>query len=121
MDLRLPDSGSWLLALVSSPGPAGGAASDLVTGVTPAQLDAALSALQRGEIEYLILEDGSCFLQVAGEGAGPYQVEVAFGDETMHRLDLAADPVVVGRIMHAYLLADPAWRDGPWTPPLDGR
>ena len=48
------------------------------------QLDEALSALTRGDVEYLILEEGDCFLQVAGEGDGPYQVQRSDGGDTMH-------------------------------------
>ena len=42
----------------------------------------ALDAMTRGEIEYVILEEGDEFLQAAGDGAGPYalQFSPASGD-----------------------------------------
>ena len=75
MILRLPESGSLVASLLSGldqvSGSAGG---DTVDDVSPEQLDEALAAMRRGEIEYVIVEDGDDFIQAAGDGEGPYQV-----------------------------------------------
>jgi hypothetical protein len=118
MDLRWPDSGSLLDTLFSDAGNTAMSGSGSLPGVTPAQLDEGLAALQRGDVEYLILEDGPRFLQAAGEGGGPYQVQVTGDGETMHDVDGGADATTMQRILHAYLRGDVAWRDAPWVPPL---
>jgi hypothetical protein len=118
MDLRWPDSGSLLDSLFSDAGNSAMSGSGSLPGVTPAQLDEGLAALQRGDVEYLILEDGPRFLQAAGEGDGPYQVQVTGDGETMHDVDGGADATTMQRILHAYLRDDAAWRDAPWVPPL---
>ncbi|WP_291980522.1 hypothetical protein [Luteitalea sp.] len=118
MDLRWPDSGSLLDSLLSEAGDPATTGSGGLSGVTPAHLDAALAALQRGDVEYLILEDGARFLQAAGDGDGPYQVQVTNDGETMHDIDDGVDAVTMQRILRAYLRGDHTWRDAPWTPPL---
>jgi hypothetical protein len=119
MDLRWPDSGSLLDSLFSDAGNPAMSSAGTLSAVTPAQLDDALGALQRGDIEYLILEDGAGFLQAAGEGDGPYEVEVTADGETMHGVDSGADAATMRGILHAYLRGDAAWRDAPWVPPLE--
>lgn len=118
MDLRWPDSGSLLDSLLSDAGHSALSGSGSLAGVTPAQLDEALAALQRGDVEYVILEDGSRFLQAAGEGDGPYQVQVTNDGEAMHDVDGGADAETMQRILRAYLHGDAAWRDAEWVPPL---
>lgn len=118
MDLRWPDSGSLLDSLFSDAGHPATSGSGSLSGVTPAQLDEALAGMQRGDIEYVILEDGPRFLQAAGEGDGPYQVQVTDDGETMCDVDGGADATTMQRILHAWLRGDDAWRDARWVPPL---
>jgi hypothetical protein len=83
MDMRLPESGSLLGSILSglgaSPVEDTGVA---VASVTEPQLVEAIDAMARGDIEYVILENGDEFLQAAGEGPGPYalQFSSASGD-----------------------------------------
>lgn len=118
MDLRWPDSGSLLDSLLSEAGDPATSGSGGLSDVTPEHLDAAIAALQRGDVEYLILEDGARFLQAAGEGDGPYQVQVTNDGETLHDIDDGVDAVTMQRILRAYLRGDDTWRAAPWTPPL---
>ena len=118
MDLRWPDSGSLLDALFSDAGHPAPSESGSLAGVTVAQLDEAIAAMQRGDIEYVILEDGQRFMQAAGEGDGPYQVQVTHDGETMHDVDGGADAETMQRILRAYLHGDDAWRHAPWVPRL---
>jgi hypothetical protein len=112
MLMKLPDSGSWLAAAlgglgqtISDPGNAA------VADVSEAQVTDALDALARGDIEFVILEEGNAFLQVAGEGEGPYQVEYCAGDANdMVRIPGAVDQQTARRVMLAYRRADPDWR-----------
>ena len=118
MELRWPESGSLFASLFSEAGHSALSGSGTLPGVTPAQLDDGLAALQRGDVEYLILEDGPRFLQTAGEGEGPYQVQVTDDGETMHDVAGGADAATMQRILRAYLNGDTAWRDERWEPPL---
>jgi hypothetical protein len=118
MDLRWPDSGSLLDSLLSDAGHTAPSGAGTLPGVTRAQLDDALAALLRGDVEYLILEDDARFLQAAGEGAGPYQVQFTADGDTMHDLDGGADATTMQRMLRAYLAGDATWRDGPWVPAL---
>ena len=81
--MRLPDSGSLIGSIVNGLGHTTADGTGVaVDGVTEAQLVDALDAMTRGEIEYVILEEGDEFLQAAGDGAGPYalQFSPASGD-----------------------------------------
>ena len=72
MNLRLPPSGSLLESLLNHLGTAPNDPSGDLTleGVTEAHLVDALDALERGDVEYAILEHGDEFLQAAGTDDG---------------------------------------------------
>jgi hypothetical protein len=122
MELRVPGGGSWLDALVSvDTATALGATSTdaALADVTSEQLDEAIAALARGEIEYLALHDGAAFLQVAGERAGPYQIE--YNPGRIEDLVRVPPPGVTDEAvrygLHAFLAGDPAWAEPfPWEP-----
>jgi hypothetical protein len=117
MRLRVPDSGSFADALLHSLGdPTTLASGDWIAdAVTAEQLDEAIAALSRGDIEFFILEDGDDFLQVAGDGEGPFQVELS-EDAEMRTLAGGARMPAMREIVHAYRRGDTAWRAAPWTP-----
>jgi hypothetical protein len=111
--MRLPESASFVGSLLGSLGRAVSAHTDTtdVEGVTEAELSEALDAMARGDIEYVILETGSAFLQAAGSGDGPYQVQFQ-PDEREALVDLTGvlDWPRVRQVLLAYRRGDPAWR-----------
>jgi len=115
MDLRLPGSGLMLEVLLDNLGttavdPTGASG---VSSVSQEQLDRAIAALERGEIEYIILEDGEAFLQAAGEGAGPYAVQFNPGaGEDLIEISAGADVNTMRETLRRYRRGDPAWRIG---------
>lgn len=118
MRLRWPDSGSLIDSLCSGSSQTSTSGSGSLAGVTTLQLDDALAALQRGELEYVILEDGDRFLQTAGDGDGPYQVQVTEDGGMLHDVDGGTDAATMHRIVRAYLHGDATWRNALWEPPL---
>ncbi len=117
MRLRLPDTGSLFDTLLRSLGdPIATSSGDWATDAPSAeQLDDSLAALARGDIEYVILEDDEDFLQVAGEGDGPYQVQVS-EQAKMREIAGGTSAAAMREIVQAYRRGDPGWRDAAWTP-----
>ncbi len=111
MQLLVPEGGSILDTVFSS------SSMDIfdgghqgVDGPSDQDLTDALAALRAGWIEYVILQDGDEFLQVAGEGDGPYLVQLCPGDPDQM---LTASPVRFGDVVPlfgSYLRGDGAWR-----------
>ncbi len=74
--MRLPESGSLLGSILGGLGAAPVEDSGVSVGsVTEPQLVEAIDAMARGDIEYVILENGDEFLQGAGAGTGPYALQ----------------------------------------------
>jgi hypothetical protein len=118
MDLRVPDSGSLLGSLLSGLGRSLEESGDLaLPGVTAPQLDEAIAAMVRGDIEYLILEERGGFLQAAGDGDGPYALQVDPGDGRMLEVPGGVDAAQMRVALQAYRAGEPGWR-GPhrWAP-----
>lgn len=103
MVLKLPDSGSWIDTLFEDwPSAASTADACVVSDVTEAQLAEALDAMARGDIEFVILEDGDAFIQAAGQGDGLYAINY----KPAHDDGLQAVPGgVSGEAMRAALLS----------------
>lgn len=117
MELRLPGS-TDLFALL---GPSTTTADltpgdDAIAMVTPAQLDDAIAALARGDVEYLGLHHGDAFVQVAGEGVGPYQLEASLG--TIEQQVVVPGGVTLDGVrvaLHGFLAGDDSWPQSfPW-------
>ena len=120
MQMRLPSSGFVIESILSGLGasasnPAGGSTTD---AVTEAEIGAALDAMARGDIEYVILEHGDQFLQAAGDGAGPYALEFRAGAaEGMIEVPGGVDQDLMRTVMLAYGRGDLGWRGAlAWTP-----
>ena len=113
MNLRIPGSGSVLEALLDNLGNtvADAVGGRLVSSVSEAQLDQALDALARGDIEYVILEDGDAFLQAAGEGDGPYVLQFTPGSgQDLIDLRGGANADTMRDIFRRYRGGDSDWR-----------
>ena len=111
MNMRLPDSGvldSLLNGLGNSPIEGHDRA---VESVTTAQLIEAIAAMERGDIEYVILEHGEEFLQAAGAGEGPYALQFSPpSGGAMEEARGGVDALTVRTVFLAYHRSDPGWR-----------
>jgi hypothetical protein len=120
VNLRLPASGSLLESLLNHLGRAPNDPSGdvKVEGVTEAHTVDALDALERGDIEYMILEHGDEFLQAAGTGDGPYALQVgSTATETMFEVRGGVDRITMRRVLLGYRSGDAGWRGSlAWTP-----
>jgi hypothetical protein len=113
MNMRLPDSG-MLESLLKGLGSSTMEGHDgAVESVTTAQLIEAIAAMERGDIEYVILEDGEEFLQAAGAGEGPYALQFSPPSRgAMEEARGGVDALTVRTVFLAYHRRDPAWRGG---------
>jgi hypothetical protein len=89
---------------------------DSVPDPTPEVLDAVLAGMREGRLEYVTLAaEKNCFLQAAGDGDGPYQLERrAQPDAPLLATDRPATFDLVRRAMHAYLAGQPEPDDLRW-------
>jgi hypothetical protein len=112
MLMRLPESGSLIGAVVNGMGHTAADGSGIaVDAVSEPQLVEALDALARGDIEYVILEDGEAFLQAAGAGDGPYALQFsrASGDG-MVEVPGGVPSVTMRTALLGYRRGDAGWR-----------
>ena len=120
MDLRLPSSGLLIESFLDG---LGREATDLAGGTTLSnlsgpQLDQALDALEHAHIEYVILEHGEAFLQAAGDGDGPYQVQFSSGPAgPIMEIRGGVSAATMRSILRSYFQSRDRWRPGPeWAP-----
>jgi len=67
--------------------------------------------MERGDIEYVILEEGDRFLQAAGDAAGPYSVQFSPGTiDAMIEVPGGADVKTMRDVLLAYRRGDDRWR-----------
>lgn len=116
----MPGGASWFdtWSSVDAGHLAHGSGDAAIAEVTPGQLDEALAALARGDVEHLGLHEGESFLQVAGEGPGPYAIEYHPGPQgTPVGVPAGVTDEAVRYALHAFLAGDPGWaRPFPWEP-----
>jgi hypothetical protein len=119
MRMRLPDSGSLIGSILNGLGHTTADGSGVaVDGVTEAQLVDALGAMTRGEIEYVILEEGAAFVQAAGDGGGPYALQSSLvSGDGLEEVRGGVDGPTVRAALLAYRRGDRAWRGQcRWSP-----
>jgi hypothetical protein len=119
VELRIP-GGADLLSIfgVDLSDLAHGPGDTAVDDVTPERLDQAIDSMARGHLEYVGLHEGPTFLQAAGEGAGPYVIELHpdAGDAYVH-VPEGVTPEAVRYALHGFLQHDPTWMQAfPWQP-----
>lgn len=86
---------------------------------TPEALEDKLRAVWDGRIEFLILEEGDVFVQAAGQGNGPYELDYQPpGGATMLRATGAGvDGVTMCTVFRKVLAGDASWHVGiGWEP-----
>lgn len=111
MNLRLPESGSFVESLLNSLGRtvANASPGSTVGDVTEPQLSSALDALVRGDIEFVVLENGDDFLQAAG--GPPFTLQ--HHDSQTSAMSAAAggvDERTLRAAFSAYVRGDASWR-----------
>lgn len=117
MDMKLPDSGSWLGTLFSD-GTTVHSDAFVVHDVSEPQLVEALDSMARGDVEFVILEDGDAFIQAAGQGDGAYELNYkAAGDESLYEVSGGVRADVARNALLSYRRGDGRWHIGqPWSP-----
>ena len=111
MNLRLPESGSLAESLLNSLGRtvANAAPGSTVGDVTATQLSSALDALARGDIEFVVLENGDDFLQAAG--GAPFMLQHNDGQTKMMSAAVGGvDERTLRAAFSAFLRGDASWR-----------
>jgi len=120
MDLRFPAGSAGLFASWA------GSASDLTVGddasvpATPEALRELLAALAKGWIEYVGLHEEPIFLQIAGDGDGPYMIQYSPGDPSaMMHVPSGGSLAQATSAMERVLARDPGWHAGLVWQPFD--
>jgi hypothetical protein len=119
MLMRLPESGSVIGSIAGGLGRTTMDGTGIaVDAVTEPQLGDALDAMARGDIEYVILEDGDAFVQAAGDGAGPYALQLSPGSgDGLQEVRGGVGGETMRGVLLAYRRGDPAWCGScRWTP-----
>ena len=128
MEMHLPGGSSWFDEFFDAGHDAyDGGDQAVVPDVSGEELDAALAAMQRGDIEFVTLVDGDEFAQAAGDGDGPYLLEHHGGPRGAVTAVSNAPFDVVTAVLTSYRSGDGAWRQvlpapepAPADPDADG-
>jgi hypothetical protein len=113
MILRLPSTGSLLGSLLDNLGASfvEPSADATVGDVSEPHLLEALDALERGDIEYVVLEHGDEFVQAAGAGDGAYVLQAgSAATEARFEVPGGVDGPTLRRALVGYRRGDPQWR-----------
>jgi hypothetical protein len=112
MTLRIPGSGTFLESWLNGVGHLPGAGDDhAVEAVTYEQLVSAVEAMERGDIEYVILENGDEFIQAAGAGSGRFAMQFSPVSGDMEEVRGGVEATTMRGVLLAYHRGDPAWRN----------
>lgn len=112
MRLVVPDTANLLDLLITPPSaPPPRPGGHAIDGATQDQLRGALDAMARGHLEFVTLEaDDGRFVQAAGQGGGPYELQRCDGDpDGMVRAAGSPDSTCVATVMSAWLAGAPDW------------
>lgn len=119
MDLRFPSGSAGLSSFLTDLGSHAGTAASGVLPATPERLEELLRALWQGWVEFLIVEEGDVFVQVAGEGAGPYQLQYQppGGGAMLQAAGGVIDGLTMCDVLRKVVAGDPGWHAGvAWEP-----
>lgn len=111
MDIHIPDGNNFIDILVSADTAYRGENDAVIPNADETKLNDALAALERGEVEYVVLSDGARFMQAAGDARSGYVLEYNDGadDAMMHAQGKITGAQIVDA-MQAYLRRDDTWR-----------
>lgn len=111
MEIHVP-SGGFLDALLNTNEAYEGPSDTVIPDADEGKLLDALAAMERGDSEYVILQDDGRFLQAAGDAKSGYALEYNDGsDKFQYRV---VNPKISGGELTdafvAYLHRDPSWK-----------
>lgn len=111
MEIHVP-GGNFLDILLDTNAAYQGPSDTVIPNASEDQLTDALTAMERGEIEYVILQDGDHFLQAAGDAKTSYSLEYNDGsDKIQYRASNTKIPgAQVADTFRAYLKRDAEWK-----------
>ncbi len=112
MEIHLPGNGGFLDALLDTNQAYEGPSDTVIPNATEGPLLDALAMMDRGESEYVILQDDKRFIQAAGDSGSGYTLEHNEGsDKTQYR---ATNTKLSGADIRdafvSYLNRDPSWK-----------
>ena len=112
MDLRFPGGAGPSSFFGSLPMVGAGGAQ--VVPATPEALEELLRAVWEGWIEFLIVEEGDVFVQVAGQGEGPYvlQYQPPGGADMLQVPGAGVDGQTMCTVLRKVVAGDPSWHVG---------
>lgn len=112
MEIHLPDGGNLIELLFSTSMAYQGATDAVIPDADKDKLTAALTAMARGEIEYVILTDDKRFLQAAGDARSGYVLEYNDGSdkEQFRATNRNLSGSDIANAFTAYLHHEPQWK-----------
>jgi hypothetical protein len=81
MEIHLPDGNNFIDMLVRADNAYIGDSDAVIPDADETKLNDALAALERGDVEYVVLADGARFLQAAGDARSGYVLEYNDGSD----------------------------------------
>lgn len=112
MEIHVPGSGGFLDALLNTNEAYEGASDTVIPDATTDKLRNALAMMERGDSEYVILQDDNRFLQAAGDAKSGYTLEYNEGsDKVQYRaVNTKLSGAEITDAFVAYLNQDPEWK-----------
>lgn len=110
MEIHIPDGSSFVDALLGANIAYTGSTDAVIPDADENKLTAALTAMARGEIEYVILSDDNRFLQAAGDARSDYILEYNDGSNRhQFRATNALTGTEIVDVFQKYFRRDALW------------
>lgn len=112
MEIHIPSGGSFLDTLFKTNEIYGGDADNVIPDADEKKLRDTLAAFERGDCEYIILQDDNRFLQAAGDIKSGYALEYNDGSDSFQfratNRNISNDDLTSAFV--SYLNGDASWR-----------
>jgi hypothetical protein len=112
MDIHIPDGSNFFDLLLHAGTAYMGSTDAVIPDADEDKLMAALAALERGDVEYVVLADGERFMQAAGDARSGYVLEYNDGSTEQQsratRQNLAGTEIADA--FRRYLHRDASWQ-----------
>jgi hypothetical protein len=112
MEIHVPGGGGFLDALLNTNEAYEGPSDNVIPNANEDKLLDALAAMERGDSEYVILQDDRRFLQAAGDAKSQYTLEYNDGsDKVQYRAtNTRLSGTEITDAFVSYLNRDPSWK-----------